>query len=759
MRKYYFLVLISSLLLLGFTEIKAQSDSESDLDPSLDYLPLNYFKGLSPMNMAAQVITVNGFDNFYIGVDFAEPHMSVNPMDPRKFFNAFNTNGAHYTLDGWNWSNITPNFGNTMRGDPVIAHDSLGRAYYSNMYGASSIVGALVMRSDDNGQTWTNSAVGVSGVDKNWIAADQTSGPYANYVYNTMTGGSSQGRFWRSTDRGTTYSQTATFSNQVLPGMMVCVGPYNDNGNDIPGGAVYVVTHSGTNSAGVYNFYRSTNGGSTFSAMSSQSFSNYIGTEVGGRSTVSAMRTRPYPMIAADNSYGPNRGKLYLVYASNNPAGNGNKSDIFFRSSTDGGTTWSAAKVVNDDPNPQSNHSFFPAIWCDKNTGRLYIKWYDTRLVPTSDSMDVYATYTDDGGATFAPNQRITNKTFKIKIAGSGTGPYYQGDYDAVSGINNQSMLVWTDFRFGGYGSFVGYFPDYAFIVSPENGTVQSTLDSVQISVSIPEVKLYNSSVKLSYTVSPAPLNGTFDVTFSTDSITSYPATSVMTIRPQNVVPGNYTFTVTGAGPHGIPVHKRTYSLEVTGIIPVELSSFAADNNNGKVILTWATGTETNNSGFSVERSANGQNWNQLSFIEGKGTTTEKQSYRFEDNTITKTGTYYYRLKQVDFDGTHQYSKVLSVEVANPTTFSVEQNYPNPFNPSTKINYSLASASNVKLIIYDALGKVVDELTPGIIEAGVHSFEWNATRFSSGTYFYSFEAVPQNGEAPVRMVRKMLLMK
>ncbi|NUM71220.1 MAG: T9SS type A sorting domain-containing protein [Ignavibacteriaceae bacterium] len=759
MRKQYFFILLITMLLGSWQGIYSQANSQSDSDPKYDYLPLNFFKNLTPFNMAAQVITVNGFDNFYIGVDFAEPHMSVNPMNPRQFFNAFNTNGGHYTLDGWNWSNITPNFGNTMRGDPVLAHDSLGRAYYSNMYGASSIVGSLVMRSDDGGVTWTNSAVGVTGVDKNWIAADQTSGPYANYVYNTMTGGSSQGRFWRSTDRGTTYAQTATFSNQVLPGMMVCVGPHNNNGTDIPGGSVYVVTHSGTNSAGVYNFYRSTDGGVNFTAMSSQSFSNYIGTEVGGRSTVSAMRTRPYPMIAADNSYGPNRGKLYLVYASNNPSGNGNKSDIFFRSSTDGGTTWSAAKVVNDDPNPQNNHSFFPAIWCDKNTGRLYIKWYDTRLVPTSDSMDVYATYTDDGGATFAPNQRITNKTFKIKIAGTGTGPYYQGDYDAVSGINNQSMLVWTDFRFNGYGSFVGYFPDYAFIVSPENGVVQSNGDSVQVNVSIPEVKLYDSSVKLTWEVNPVPLTGSFNVTFTTDSITSYPAASVMKIRPQNVEPGNYTFTVTGAGPYGIPVHKRTYSLQVNAAIPVELTSFEAVNNNGKVVLSWSTGTETNNSGFSVERSTNGQNWNQISFVEGKGTTTERQSYRFEDNSLTATGTFLYRLKQIDFDGTYEYSNVISVEVENPTTFAVEQNYPNPFNPSTKISYSLASASNVKLIIYDALGKVVDELAAGIMEAGIHSFEWKGTGFSSGTYFYSFEAVPQNGDQPVRMVRKMLLMK
>ena len=67
----------------------------------------------------------------------------------------------------------------------------------------------------------------------------------------------------------------------------------------------------------------------------------------------------------------------------------------------------------------------------------------------------------------FAPNQRITNTTAKTKLASSGTAPAYQGDYDAITSMHNQALLVWTDFRAGNYGSYVGFFPDYAMLVSP----------------------------------------------------------------------------------------------------------------------------------------------------------------------------------------------------------------------------------------------------------------------------------------------------
>ena len=354
------------------------------------------------------------------------------------------------------------------------------------------------------------------------------------------------GNFVRSTDGGATFATMTTLSTQTLPGSMTAVGP---NGS-IQGGSVYYMTHSGANSAGVYTLYRSTDGGATLTQQSSNQFPNYIGTEVSSRSTVQGMRTRPYPMIACDNSYGPNRGRVYLVYASNNPSGNGNKSDIFLRSSSDFGVTWSAAAVVNDDVNSQNNFQFFPAIWCEKNTGKLYIKWYDTRNTPTSDSMDVYATYTTNGGASFAPNQKITNKKFIIKLASSGTAPAYQGDYDAITGNPISSMVCWTDFRNNSYGSYTAYFPDFAMRVSNSNLSINGN-SSQTIYTSIPGVKLYTNVAKFSATVSPTPAAGSISVQFiGKDSLNNFPDSlqTKISVAPGTTV-GTYTVTILAQRP------------------------------------------------------------------------------------------------------------------------------------------------------------------------------------------------------------------
>lgn len=755
------------LILISFTVYSQwRIDPDKDFDADLDQLPPELFNvddHFTNPELAATVYTINGYDNFYLATDLAEPHMSMNPLAPTEFFNAFNINNAHYTTDGWNWSNITPSFGTSMRGDPVTAYDSLGNLYYMNMYGSVSILGCRLVKSTDNGATWSSSVICINGRDKNWIACDQTSGPYANYVYCTMTGTSSpQGAFSRSTDNGATFSQTETFNTQTLPGMMVAVGPNTVNG-DVPGGCVYVVTHSGSNSNGTYTFYLSTDGGLNFTQQSSAGFTGYIGVELSGRSTIQGMRTRPYPFIAADNSYGTYRGRLYLVYATNNPAGNGNKPDVYCRYSTDQGATWSSAVMINDDTSPTTNHQFFPAIWCDKSTGRLYAKWYDSRLCPTSDSMDVYASYSDDGGVTWAPNYRISNQTFKIDI--SAGAPAYQGDYDAITSLDNQSMLVWTDFRFNGFASMVAYFPDYAMILNPATSTVQNDLDTVQLGVEVPDVKAFTETITFTAEVSPSPSSGSLTFEWPNgNTLSSYPDTVPLNvIASGGVTLGSYTITVTGTGPNGTPVHKRTNTLTVEQYIPVELAALSASVNDNQVDLIWTTATETNNLGFSIERSfANEKmrsDWTTLAFVDGAGTTTEIKNYSYSDVNITADGKYYYRLKQIDQDGSYTYSKEVSVEIERPLTFALDQNYPNPFNPSTTISYSVPVESDVTITIYDALGRTMKQLNEGIIPASRQQIEFNAAELSSGTYFYIITASPVDGSNGYREVKKMLLLK
>jgi hypothetical protein len=198
--------------------------------------------------------------------------------------------------------------------------------------------------------------------------------------------------------------------------------------------------------------------------------------------------------------------------------------------------------------------------------------------------------------------------------------------------------------------------------------------------------------------------------------------------------------------------------INVTGdeIIPVELTSFAASVNENDVVLNWSTATETNNMGFEVQRS-NGSDYTVLAFVDGNGTTTEAQNYTFTDGNLN-VGTYTYRLKQIDFDGTSEFSNVIEVKVLAPDVYALEQNYPNPFNPSTMIKFGLAVDSKVSLTVFDVLGQEVVNLVNGNLAAGSHEFDFNASNLNSGVFFYRIDAAGIDG-TNFSSVKKMLLTK
>jgi hypothetical protein len=187
--------------------------------------------------------------------------------------------------------------------------------------------------------------------------------------------------------------------------------------------------------------------------------------------------------------------------------------------------------------------------------------------------------------------------------------------------------------------------------------------------------------------------------------------------------------------------------------IPVELTSFAAEvNESGNVVLNWTTATETNNQMFEIERSTDKTNFVTIGYVDGFGTTTEPQSYTYTDADLN-SGSYSYRLKQIDFDGHYAYSEVVDVVITGPLTFALLQNYPNPFNPATIIEYSIPNKSNVTISVFDAIGNELEILYSGEKEAGVHQITWNATNYASGIYFYRM-----NSDKFVQ-VKKMLLLK
>lgn len=190
--------------------------------------------------------------------------------------------------------------------------------------------------------------------------------------------------------------------------------------------------------------------------------------------------------------------------------------------------------------------------------------------------------------------------------------------------------------------------------------------------------------------------------------------------------------------------NNRVLRYDISSLVPVELSSFSASVTLNNVELNWTTATETNNFGFSIERRSEESEFEEIGFVKGNGTSTLINSYSFIDSKPL-SGVVYYRLKQIDLDGSINYSnEVLADNTGLIEGFRLLGNYPNPFNPSTTISFTLAEKENVRVLVRDILGSEVVEIFKGIAAPGINRLQWNGTNsmgqtVNSGVYFYTVE--------------------
>ncbi|MDT3695240.1 MAG: T9SS type A sorting domain-containing protein [Ignavibacterium sp.] len=192
-------------------------------------------------------------------------------------------------------------------------------------------------------------------------------------------------------------------------------------------------------------------------------------------------------------------------------------------------------------------------------------------------------------------------------------------------------------------------------------------------------------------------------------------------------------------------------------VVPVELVSFSANVIDNSVTLNWITATELNNHGFEIEYSINNQDFSKIGFVPGSGTTSEMKSYSFVVQNIS-AGVQYYRLKQVDFNGSSTIYNSIEVTGPMPDNFILYQNHPNPFNPSTTISFYLSVEADVTIKLFNMLGQEITKISEGSFQAGVHNIDFDAQNLSSGAYIYSLETSAANGVS-FKSTKKMLLLR
>ena len=228
----------------------------------------------------------------------------------------------------------------------------------------------------------------------------------------------------------------------------------------------------------------------------------------------------------------------------------------------------------------------------------------------------------------------------------------------------------------------------------------------------------------------------------------NYPGDWIYTVNKMPSIDGNGSYEILTGTKNG----KVVCLSGGLNVIPVEMNTFTASVADGKVLLNWSTASETNNYGFEVERKNGNSSWNKIGFVPGTGTTTQMHSYSYTDENVS-AGDYSYRLKQVDFDGSFEYSQVVEAVVGGAYEFALEQNYPNPFNPLTNIKYSLKAKSYVELKVINLLGEEVKTLVSEEQQAGSYTINFDASSLASGIYFYTLKA------GDFVSTKKMILLK
>ena len=541
---------------------------QSQIDPNVPFVDYTYDmrfnmpKAYNTEPMQSDVlIQLGSFDVNQVSSNngFAETTIGVNVRNPLNLVGTDNritgfagTRWIYYTTNGGtSWNSTAFPYSNA--GDPVICADSLGNFYMALL--SSSVTSIPVYKSTDGGASWTFlTSVGSAQVDKEWIAADVTGGPYQNNVYVAFVNFSSGASvdFWRSTDNGSSFSFTGNMgSGTPNPGPNIAVGP---------GGRVYLAWYNGTGTG----LRVSSDGGASFSAAVTASAHTTPGVlnSIGRYVLKADIRVNGMPQIAVDMSSGSRRGYVYNVYAANPPGPDA--ASVFCTRSTDGGATWNWTTPVQ-----VNNDLTFFDQWmtdvCVDNSGRVWVYWWDSRNDPSNLLTETWGAVSTDGGVTFS-NFMISNQNFNpnsIRIF-QGSNHYYLGDYQEIAGRTN--IFPFYIGQGNTLQDFTAFLPDYGMLFRKSIDSINPGSTS-SVRMVNPVNGPYSGTVTYTVVITPSPAPGTLTPTFVPSNIRTFTgnADSVMinVASTANVPLNLYTVQVTGTESAGQRVHTRSYQIRV----------------------------------------------------------------------------------------------------------------------------------------------------------------------------------------------------
>lgn len=404
----------------------------------------------------------------------SEVSIAINPTNPLNMvivghspnLAAMNT---FFTLDGGQTWTLVPlgaaqdGQANCLRADPSVAFDANGNVYA--VYFTFNCTGTtrrilFVARSTDGGQTYPQITQALNdptgGLDKEIVGTGRdpvNAGQQNVYIaYRFDVGADVQLHVVSSYDGGATWPSDVLVNDESISGNdsatfgMPAVGP---------NGELYVVWDDFSNqpTSSRIMIDRSLDGGATWGtdvqiATTGVTRGNPNGLPASGRYTIPAQPDRgilAVPSIAVDRTGGPNNGRIYVAYTA---VGGGGAFDtnVVLQFSDNGGATWSAAVTVNDDGGALSQfHPWVAVDNCGSSLGRVVVTFYDARNHAANQQVQNFLAVSEDGGATFQPNVRVSAGQSDQSTANpSRTGNNYL-EYIGADACNNVACTVWAD--------------------------------------------------------------------------------------------------------------------------------------------------------------------------------------------------------------------------------------------------------------------------------------------------------------------------